>query len=209
MLLCFEQFDNLMKNITIYIILAIISYLLYKHNALKWTTGKKNFCLFCLNCCCFNLLLPILSFTPKYSFNSVMSKIGEYEEWKTSYSKVWSYMWADKIDYNHIFLGSLVTILLIAIIDFKLLTKYSYFNNSKSDKIFYNLDTSKAVIDKIVAVTVLIAAFIIILYKLQSKHDIPYNPNFAGNFQYIFSLYLVPLQCTIDYLIAKNKNDKA
>lgn len=187
----------------IYIFLLIGVYFIYKFKFSKYTTGWKNFVISVLNYLCFVVLMAFLTFKPKHSPSFAMRECFNLNvSLPVAINKVFE---RSAVGYGRIYIALVLTILISAFLDYHLLMMNSAFFNNKNGKTYYNLDTSKAVIDKIVTVTALVGAFIIVLYKVKTKHSIPNVANFAANFQYIFALYLIPLQCAIDYIIAKNK----
>lgn len=186
-----------------FLVLAIIIYFIYRKCISNCNALCKNITIFFLNFCWFVMSIDIFTLKPKYSYSYISKQCLSSKITVSDASKLFT---RNTGDYSTIFIGLAITILVMAVVDYRLIVNYSSFSTDDLSEKFYNLDTSKAVIDKIVTVTALIAAFIIILYKIKTNHSVPNKSNFATNFQYIFAIYLIPLQCAIDYIVAKNKN---
>lgn len=183
----------------------------------KLTTIFRNIYLFLVNSCWFISLMLLFEYEsrpPKFSGSASKYIFKEYINRGKSFSKVWNTLFqrGTQIDYQIIFLGFCLTVLLISFIDFKSINKYCCFtndkdNNKSGEKIFYNLDSTKVVLEAIITVTTLASAFVVVLYTVLEKKSIPKSANFGSYLEYTFQVYLIPLLCAVNYVITKNKSN--
>lgn len=195
------------------LISLIILYLIKKQLSTFW----RNIYLFFVNSCWFIFLMLFFEYEsrpPKFSGSATKYIFKEYINGHKSFSTVWNTLFqrGTQINYQIIFLGFCLTVLIISIIDFKSINKYCYFtpvkdDNGPSETQFYNLDSTKVVLEAIIAVTTLASAFVVVMYTVLEKKSIPKSVNFGSYMQYTFQVYLIPLLCAVNYLIVKNKSN--